>query len=598
MINMNRFSNLVELFQTRCLQNPNHIFYYFSNTGLTQDNIEYTYFDFEKKIKSLAVLIQENTAPGDRVLLIFEPGIDYILAFWACLYAGVLSVPAYPPANKNTVEKLQAIIENAEPKLILSNKAIIKNIRRLGLVKSLSSNALLKKLMNTFAEDVFDLLQWNFKQFLWVDIHQAESISPSHWKSRNIYSDDIAFLQYTSGSTAVPKGVMVTHGNLLANLELVYQTIGGIKLEDKMVSWLPPYHDMGLIGGLLFPVYCQIPIMLMSPLTFLRNPLLWLKAISDFRGTISGGPNFAYSLCLKKIELNENKLDLSQWRVAYNGAEPINRKTIIEFSEKFSAWGFSETSHYPIYGLAEATVYVSGGKTKPEITSLSVSKKALQFNKIIISDESNEDTTILVSSGIPMLPTRIVSESLQQPCNEGEIGEIWVSGECVTKGYWKNVEESQATYAGFLEDDIETRYLKTGDLGFLFNENLYITGRIKDLIIIHGKNYYPQDLELVVEQSHPLIRLGCTVAFSMLQNDREELTIVAEIKQTSSSVIYQEICNEIHKNIMYYQGVETNSIVLLPSRTIPKTTSGKLRRNDTRKMLMNKKVDLLYKKRF
>ena len=596
MTTINNFNNLVELFQIRCEQCPDSPLYYFSNTGLVQDNVVYTYLDFEKTVKSIAALIQKNTTPGDRVLLIFEPGIEYILTFWACLYAGVLSVPAYPPANKNTVEKLQAIIESAEPKIILSNKSIIQNIKRLGLLKSMFSNVLLNKLITTFAHGMSDLLQWNFKQFLWIDINQAENIPSSQWQAVVIDADDIAFLQYTSGSTAMPKGVMVTHRNLLANLELVYRTIGKIA-EDKMVSWLPPYHDMGLIGSILFPVYCQIPVMIMSPLSFLRNPSLWLKAISDFKGTISGGPNFAYALCVKKINIAKSEkkgLDLSSWRVAYNGSEPINHKTIMEFSEKFSACGFKEAAHQPIYGLAEATVYVSGGKAGPDITSIVVDKDELQRNQIIICDEENINSKVLVSSGQPMIPLKIIRETSQQECRDGEIGEIWLSGECVTKGYWGNVGETEVTFSSLLEGCLDLQYLKTGDLGFLFNGNLYVTGRIKDLIIIHGKNYYPQDLELVVEKSHPMIRLGCAAAFSIMRDDSEGLAIVAELKQPMSRLMYEEISNEIYKNIMLYHGVAADTIALLPPKTIPKTTSGKLRRNDTRRMLVNNQLELIF----
>lgn len=593
---MNNFNNLVELFQTRCEQHPDNTLYYFSNTGLVQDNVVYTYLAFENKVKSIAALIQENTTPGDRVLLIFEPGIEYILTFWACLYAGVLAVPAYPPTNKNTVEKLQAIIENAQPKIILSNKSIIQNINRLGLLKSMSSNVLLSKLITTFAHDMSELLQWDFKQFLWIDINQAETIPSSQWQAGLIHSDDIAFLQYTSGSTAMPKGVMVTHRNLLANLELVYRTIGRVS-EDKMVSWLPPYHDMGLIGSILFPVYCQIPIMIMSPLSFLRNPSLWLKAISDFRGTISGGPNFAYALCVKKINITESEkkeLDLSQWRVAYNGSEPINHKIIMAFSEKFSAFGFKETAHQPIYGLAEATVYVSGGKTGPNITSIIVDKDELQLNKIIICDEKNINSKVLVSCGQPMLPLKIISRTSPQECQDGEIGEIWLSGECVTKGYWGNAGETEITYSGLLEGSIDNHYLKTGDLGFLLNGNLYVTGRIKDLIIIHGKNYYPQDIELVVEKSHPMIRLGCTAAFSITRDDSEVLAIVAELKQAFSTMQYKEVIKKIYNDVFSYHGLAINTITFIPPKTLPKTTSGKLRRNDTRKMLVNNELELFY----
>ncbi|CEG56898.1 fatty acyl-AMP ligase [Legionella fallonii] len=588
--------NMVELFQERVQKIPEKNVYYFSETGLHENNVAYSYGSLEEKIMFIAALIQEHTTPGDRVLMIFAPGMDYLVAFWACLYAGVIAVPAYPPFNKNTIEKIQAIIENATPTVILSNTTIITSIKRLGMVKRIAENRLMKKLLKQFASKTVELLEWDFKNFFWLDINQIKHFSGS-WKAFNKKPEDIAYLQYTSGSTSMPKGVMVSHENILANMELVHQTIGKTT-DERLVSWLPPYHDMGLISSLLFPVYCDYQVMMMSPVVFLRAPFLWLKAISEFQGTISGGPNFAFDLCTNKIneaELN-SELNLNHWRVAYNGAEPIQHNTLENFSKKFAAFGFKKTAFYPIYGLAESTVYVSGEKVSSNEPPhyLYVDKESLQKNKVVVNSHK-EDSKILVSCGKPKMPARIIVDfPTAKICDEGVIGEIWLNGSSVAKGYWHKEHETQESFLASLTSEPDTYYLRTGDLGFILDGNLYVTGRIKDLIIINGKNYYPQDIELVVEASHPSIRSGCSVAYAISGDDKEEVTVVAEVKN-ATSIIFPEIAQKIYEQVNLNFGIPIHEISLCLPKNIPKTTSGKLRRSHTKLMIENNQLPVLFK---
>ena len=589
----NKLVSVVDLFLERCASNPSAPLYYFSPTGLLVHSEQYTYGELQQKIQSIAALIQQNTKPGERVLLIFTPGIDYIITFWACLFSGVLAVPAYPPFDKSTVEKLQAIIDNSKPSIILSNNEIIQKIKKLGFIKNIASIPLIQKFVSKFSSNMHHLMEWNFQNFRWIDINKASIGMADLYKPISFKSSDMSYLQYTSGSTSMPKGVVVSHGNLLDNLSLVYETIGKTS-NERMVSWLPPYHDMGLIGNILFPVYANFTIFMMSPISFLRRPYLWLKAISDFEANISGGPNFSYEICEKRIDENliEDNLKLHSWRVAYNGSEHINYKTLNNFSNKFYKYGFQKKSFYPLYGLAESTVFVSGnkpGNAEPQL--LTVNMDFLHQNKIILSDlNDNEPHTVLVSCGKSMVPIHIVSKAPFRICAEGEVGEIWLHGPSVTSGYWENHDETKKIFQAQLKTSPDTKYLRTGDLGFLYKDNLYITGRIKDLIIINGKNHYPYDIELLLGSLDSRLKAGCIAAFSINISDAEQLAIVAEVKQPSHAQELENISITIKKNITFNFGLNPYFIALLAPKKIPKTTSGKLRRNIIKQLVADNEL--------
>ncbi|MCW8418168.1 fatty acyl-AMP ligase [Fluoribacter dumoffii] len=591
-----KFNNVVDLFSERCREKPSDPLYYFSATGFFENSECLTYGELQQKIHAIAALIQEYSKPGERVLLIFSPGIDYIITFWACLFSGVLAVPAYPPFDKSTVEKLQAIINNSKPSIILSNTEITQKIKKLGFIKNLASIPLIQKFVSKFSGKINELMEWDFENFRWIDINKASADRAEFYKPQSFKSSDMCYLQYTSGSTSMPKGVIVRHGNLLDNLSLVYETIGETS-HERMVSWLPPYHDMGLIGNLLFPVYADFSIFMMSPISFLRHPYLWLKAISDFEANISGGPNFAYEICEKRIDeqLIEDNLKLHSWRVAYNGAEYIHHKTLNHFYNKFSKYGFQKHSFYPIYGLAESTVFVSGNKKENENPHLlHVDIDSLNQNKIVLSDGRENKTSVLVGCGKPMVPTLIVSKPPFRICAEGEIGEIWLHGPSVTSGYWENDEATRDAFHADLKEADKTKYLRTGDLGFLHQGNLYITGRIKELIIINGKNHYPYDIELFIGSLDPRLKTGCIAAVSINGNDSEQLAIVAEVRQLFPPHELEEIANTIKTNISSGFGLSPHFIALIPPKKIPKTTSGKLRRNIIKKLVADNGLNPLY----
>jgi acyl-CoA synthetase (AMP-forming)/AMP-acid ligase II len=592
-----RIDSVVELLTQRCLSNPSAPIYHFSETGFFEDKQSLTYGELQQKIYSIAALIQEYVKPGERALLIFTPGMDYITTFWACLFAGVLAVPAYPPFDKGTVEKLQAIINNAQPSIILSNTEIIQKIKKLGLIKNLASIPLLQRFVSKFSTNVNHLMEWDFQNFRWIDISKAKPDMGALFKGISFKDSDICYLQYTSGSTAMPKGVIVRHKNLLDNLSLIYETIGKT-CNERMVSWLPPYHDMGLIGNLLFPVYAGFSIFMMSPVSFLRHPYLWLKAISDFEANLSGGPNFSYELCEKRIDeqLIENNLQLQSWRVAYNGAEYINHKTLNNFYSKFRQYGFQKESFYLLYGLAESTLFVSGNNSREKSSGiLNLDRESLNQNKVVLAKQNIDSShCTLVGCGKPMVTTVIVAGPPFRRCKEGEIGEIWLQGPSVTSGYWENEEETQKIFQAQLEDFNTSNYLRTGDLGFLYQDNLYITGRIKELIIINGKNHYPYDIEILIGSLDTRLKLGCIAAFSLQEVEEEQLAIVAEVKQPFPIQELEEITQKIKVNIGSSFGLRPHFIALLPPKNIPKTTSGKLRRNIIKRLATDNELNALY----
>ena len=407
-------------------------------------------------------------------------------------------------------------------------------------------------------------------------------------------SNNLAFLQYTSGSTASPKGVMIAHSNLVQNLAAIYQYFEHSP-HTHVVSWLPMYHDMGLIGTILQPLYGGFRATLMSPLMFLQRPLRWLEAISRYKGTSSGAPNFAYDFCVRKIKPEQiTNLDLSSWDVAFNGAEPINHQTLEQFASLFKPYGFRPEAFYPCYGMAEATLMVSGGKKTTPVVIKKVQTTALEQNKIVIANDRDKECKIIVSCGhtIPNQKIKIVNPETLTECSEREIGEIWVSGPSVARGYWHQLELSKQTFGNYVADTKEGPFLRTGDLGFLSEEELFITGRLTDLIIINGSNYYPHDLEWVVEQSHPQIRSGFTAAFSVDIEGKENLVMMAEIERyygknrlkannnggKNSHLDESELIQAIKRAVFKNYDLEVYAVKLLKPGTIPKTSSGKIQR--------------------
>jgi acyl-CoA synthetase (AMP-forming)/AMP-acid ligase II len=423
------------------------------------------------------------------------------------------------------------------------------------------------------------------------------------WQEPLLRSDTLAFLQYTSGSTAVPKGVLVAHNNLLHNLDLMHRHCEQTP-ESHMVSWLPPYHDMGLIGGILFPLYEGFPSTLMSPLAFLQRPFRWLQAISREKATISVAPNFAYDLCVRKTTPEQRAtLDLSRWGLAANGAEPVREETLKRFTDAFKPSGFREEAIFPCYGLAEATLMVASGKLATSPLVQVVERWALEQNRVIAANAGDEDTCKLVGYDLIMPDEKIeiVNPETLIRCPEGLVGEIWIASPSVASGYWNKAEETQNTFQAYLADTGEGPFLRTGDLGFLQDNQLFITGRLKDLIIIRGRNHYPHDIELTVEQCSPAIRPGCCAAFSIDTAGKEQMVILAEIdprywpeheqkdetgrnstrtqhKLLDAQQLVKDICWEVWEQ----HDLQPHEVMLVKAGTIPKTSSGKTQRRACR----------------
>ncbi|MEA5574015.1 non-ribosomal peptide synthetase [Calothrix sp. UHCC 0171] len=556
------FGNLVELLRYRAVNQSEQQAFTFLVNG--QEESDFTYQELDLKARAIAVTLKQITTSGDRVLLLYPPGLEFIAAFFGCLYAGVVAVPAYPPRQNKSLSRLQGMVIDAEATAALTNTNVLANIQG--------------QLTN------FPNLT-NLQSLHWLATDNINTLLANSWQPSQVDSDSLAFLQYTSGSTGMPKGVMVSHGNLLANLAAIHRCFGHSS-HSQGVIWLPSYHDMGLIGGILQPLYGGFPVALMSPVDFLQKPFQWLAAISRYKATTSGGPNFAYDLCVRKITPEQREtLDLSSWEVAFNGAEPIRAETLTKFAEMFASCGFRASSFYPCYGMAESTLIVTGGLKKDAPTLTSIDGKALLENRVIPASVKTNSVQTFVSSGYNVENHQIVivnPETLQR-CSDNQVGEIWVRGASVAQGYWRKNEETAATFFAYLADTQTGPFLRSGDLGFLQNGELFVTGRLKDLIIIRGRNYYPQDIELTVEKSHPALKSSASAAFSVEMNRQEQLVVACEIER---EYLRKLDGDAIAKHILQAVGEEhelqVHTILLLKTGSIPKTSSGKIRRRACR----------------
>lgn len=564
------FSCLVDLLCSRSLEQPNKKIFTFLGDGETE-TASMTYHQLDSQARAIAAKLQVTLAPGDRALLLYPPGLEFIAAFCGCLYAGVIAVPVYPPRKNQTYSRLEAIILDAKATVALTTQSLLTNIK--------SQFASLPKLANLqcFATDAI------------------EEDNSSQWHQLDLSADSLAFLQYTSGSTGTPKGVMVSHRNLLHNSELICKHFGHTS-DSKGVIWLPPYHDMGLIGGVLQPIYSDFPVVLMSPVSFLQKPIRWLQAISRYQATTSGGPDFAYDLISRKVtpEQLEN-IDLSSWEVAFTGAEPVRHQTLADFANTFACCGFQSKAFYPCYGMAETTLIVSGGLKSEAPVVKFCQGDALEQNRVVLVDENQKGSKGIVGVGSSRYQkVLIVNPESQTQCGKNCVGEIWVSGSSVAGGYWKQPELTKESFNAFLVDSNEGPFLRTGDLGFLHNDELFVTGRIKDVIIIRGRNYYPQDIELTVQQSHPALRTGAGGAFSVEVNYKEKLVIVQEVERSYlRNLKADEVIKAIRTSVSEQHELQVYAVVLIKTASIPKTSSGKIQRHACRSSFLNSSLDVV-----
>lgn len=564
---------LVHLLRWRSDSDPTKIAYRFLEEG-ESEGPGLTYHETDHKARCIGARLQELGIGGERALLMYGPGLDFVTAFFGCVYAGVVAVPTQIPANRTRLNqsllRFLAIIDDARPKAILTTSATMSKFRLL-------------------ATDVESL-----KDVHWV---ATDAISPEladEWALPSTKGDALAFLQYTSGSTASPKGVMVSHANILANSEYIDHGFEHTP-ESLSLTWLPHFHDMGLINGVIQPLYKGFSCMLMPPTAFLQSPSRWLRAISNHRVTHSGGPNFAYELCIRKIDpKQEDSLDLSSWVVAFSGAEPVRKDTLDRFATTFAPFGFQRTAFYPAYGLAEATLKVTGGRQLSVPIFCSLDSSWLERNRIVETAGTGQHVRTLVGCGGVACATSvvIVNPESRTRCGTNEVGEIWVSGSGVAQGYWNRPQETEKVFGARLADTGEGPFLRTGDLGFLRAGELFVAGRIKDLIIIRGLNHYPQDIELTVERSHPALRPGGCAAFSIDVSSEERVVVVQEVDPKRRADA-REIIGRVRRVVAENHEIQLHAVVLTGPGGVPKTTSGKVQRSFCRSLFLEDKLEVV-----
>ena len=576
-----KIKSLSYLLEYRAEKQPNAVAYYFMNNTKVEESDKITYAGLASRARQIAYFLKQNNVnKGDRILINHLPGIRYIVSFFACMYAGGIAVPIYPPRFNSRINRITSILEDSGAKLALTSTFITKSM------DIINEDEALRKL-NWLETDLYE----SSKERLGDD----EIFFPDE--------DELAFLQYTSGSTSVPKGVMLTHKNLLFNLECIRQKFEMKPDKDRGVIWLPPYHDMGLIGGILAPLYVGFPVNLMSPFLFLQRPFCWLEAITKYRGTISGGPNFSFDQLTRRVRDDQlDKLDLSSWRVAFCGAEPIHKDIMDRFAKKFSRCGFKKRMFFPCYGLAESTLISTGGEISKGLKLFKADKDALEEKHFALevteSEEKTKRVRNIVSCGTVIADhdLKIVDPNTKELCRESQVGEIWISGSSIAKGYWNLPEQTKesfhATYKGQKD---KAKYLRTEDFGFMKDGEVYITGRLKDILIIRGRNYYPQDIELSAGGSHKYVHSG-GAAFSIPSEKEEHLTIVCEIEQQVKEEELDEVLKAIESRIFEEHGLNTHAISLVKPNSIPLTSSGKVMRDLSRKQYLEGELEEIKRK--
>jgi acyl-CoA synthetase (AMP-forming)/AMP-acid ligase II len=568
-------ATLVDLLRQRALQETDrHAYSFLDDGGREGDRLSYGQLD--RAARSIAGWLQSAEVKGQRALLLFPAGLDFLKAFFGCLYAGVIAIPAPPPEAsrlKRTLPRLQAIARDAEV------AAVVATANILALVES-------------SCRDIPGL-----ESIRWIDIDEVPASAADSWRDPGVGADDLAYLQYTSGSTTQPKGVMLSHRNVVQHLGAI-QDVCEYTPDSVSVTWLPYFHDYGLVEGLLEPLYNGTPCHVMSPFAFLKRPFQWLHAISQYRATHTQAPNFAYDQCVRRVKPEQRALlDLRCLRSAGNGAEPINPAVLENFYRTYAPRGLRWEAICPAYGLAEATLMVSccSPSRAPRIGSFQA--EALGKHRVVAARD--DDPTARKVTGCGRIVGRanvvLVNPDTLTRCAPDEVGEIWVSDPSVALGYWRRGEETAQTFRAFLADTGEGPFLRTGDLGFLKDGELYISSRIKDLIILAGTNHYPQDIEWTVEGCHPALRANNVAAFSVPVRGEECLVIAPEIERgaVQGPEDLQGIFDAIRRAVAEGHEAQVYAILLLARGSLPKTASGKIQRHGCWKLLEENSPDII-----
>jgi acyl-CoA synthetase (AMP-forming)/AMP-acid ligase II len=519
----------------------------------------------------LAAALGRRCAPGERVLLLYPPGLEFVTAFLACLYAGVVAVPAPPPhltRVRAALPRLGAMVADCAAALVLTTAAV-------------------RPALEAASAGVPELAR-----IPWIGLDDLAGGTAEEWTGPAAGPDDLAFLQYTSGSTTTPRGVMVSHANLLANLTCIASRVG-ITGASRMLSWQPHFHDMGLVGGILSPLFAGASLVLMAPAAVLQSPLRWLRAVAQFRATHSGGPNFVFEQCAQRVSPEERAaLDLSSWECAFCGAEPVQAATLRRFVAVFGPAGFRPRAFAPCYGLAEVTLMGSSVAKGQAAAVLEVSAAALEAGRAVPTAGGGRQ---LVSCG-PVVDGHelaIVDSASGQVCSPGQVGEVWLSGPSVGRGYWNRGDESRDVFGARLPGGGARTFLRTGDLGFLHQGELYVAGRIKDVIVVAGRNHYPQDLEASVAESHAALRSAGVAAFPVDVDGSERVAVAVELDRTLARLLGRdpaappdprlgELSGCVRQAVSEEHGLQVHEVVLLGPGGIPRTSSGKVRRRECR----------------
>lgn len=530
----------------------------YRSTDGEEEEIELTYAEFARKVAAVAARLAALKMRGERALLLYPQGLDFLIGYYGCLAAGAVAVPAYPPRRNRNMARIQAISDDAQAKVALT--------------------------MHDVSERSADLLDEapHLKVLTWLATDRIEDDEAQNWKPRKIQPADLAMLQYTSGSTGTPKGVMLTHANLMKNCEIICWGFEPTR-DGSGLSWLPTYHDMGLVGGCLKAMFYGRPATIMSPMAFLQKPVRWLRGISKYRVSISGGPNFAYDLCTQKITDDQLEgIDLTCWKVAFNGAEPVRAETLEKFTERFAPYGFSNKAHYACYGMAETTLIVTGSYSGRGPMIRSFDGKALDERQVIPVADDAPGSRALVGCGrvLPEEEVAIVDPETHERLPADRIGEIWVNSGSVAQGYWNKPAETAEAFNFHLKSG-EGPFLRTGDFGFFHEEQLYVTGRLKDLIIVRGVNRYPQDIEMTVEKASPRIQPSAVGAFAVDLQGRERLIIVAEVERTRRDD-WTDVIAAVRQAVTAEHELPPDAVILVRFGSIPKTSSGKIQRHACR----------------
>lgn len=570
---MQAVPSLVALLEHRAATQPgDDAFVFLSDRGAREAGL--TFAQLHSRARELARELSRRGIPGDRALLIFPQGLDFIVALFGCLMAGIIGVPMMVPRRQSSRNSTDSITANCAPRFILAPSSLIGGPR--------------KDVAARFADGTYE----------WIAVDAALDRSPGAAVSTMppVGRETIAFLQYTSGSTSDPKGVVVTHDNLLRNLEMIRQAFGATN-TSTVVSWIPLYHDMGLILSALEAFYVGACCVLMAPAAFVQRPLVWLKAIHEYRGEIASLPNFAFDLCVSRFSAEAAQgLDLSSWKIAGNASEPVHAETIERFNRVFAPYGFDPKAVYPMFGMAEATVLVSAGPRGAGPVVRQVSRAELGNHRVVaLADTADSQSVVGCGHAVTGERIAIVDPNTLARLDADRVGEVWVSGPNVAQGYWHNETATRETFAAQISGE-PGQWLRTGDLGFLDDDGeLFITGRIKELVIIRGVNHYPQDIERTVQGVDPALRKNGGAVFSVLDDAGDEtLVVVQEVERVHRhSIDVADMIGRVREAVANEHEVFARHVVLIRPGTLPKTTSGKIQRGVARRLWLDNKLELL-----